>query len=89
MEEFKFRVGGFTRKLPVETADNWFWCRLAIVNKRNRTASAGVHCSVSTQGPPLFKRLYPFKKWQDLGLGFGFSRKNCPLRLPTIGSGGN
>ena len=81
MEEFKFRVGGFTRKLPVETADNWFWCRLAIVNKRNRTASAGVHCSVSTQGPPLFR--------QDLGLGFGFSRKNCPLRLPTIGSGGN
>ena len=78
MEEFKFRVGGFTRKLPVETADNWFWCRRAIVNKRNRTASAGVHCSVSTQGPPLFKILYPFKKCR-----FGFRVWVFTKKLPA------
>ena len=89
MEEFKFRVGGFTRKLPVEIANNWFLCRLAII----KTSAIGLLLLVyiarsDTQEPLLFKIVSPFI-WQDLGLGFGFSRKNCPLRLPTTGSGGN
>ena len=86
--EFKFRVGVFTRKLPVETVDNWFWCRLAVVNKRNRTASAGVHCSVSTQGPLPFQNIIPIEKLAGFGFRVWIFTKKLPAET-TIASGGN
>ena len=76
MAGFGFRVWVFTKKLPAETANNWFWRKLA-----SHCKQAQQDCSllVNIAGreilkPTLFKIIYPIYMGLDLGFG-GFTRK--------------